>query len=113
MAGFTVGADRVDCRAWINFNANGSITVRDSYNVGSVTDNGTASLTVNFSPALGNINYVASVSCSTDSGPSPVSKLLTDYHPVTNSYSYRTTTTMRISTDTVEPNVVNCAIFGN
>ena len=43
------------CRAWVNFNAAG--TIRASFNVGSVTRNGTGDYTINFTNALPDANY--------------------------------------------------------
>ena len=46
--------------AWVNFNGNTSPgTIRASYNVGSVTKNGTGDYTINFSTALTDANYSA------------------------------------------------------
>ena len=36
------------CRAWVNFNGTGTVAVRASGNVSSITDNGTGDYTVNF-----------------------------------------------------------------
>src|SRR6056300_295252 len=36
------------CRAWVNFNGSGTLAIRSSGNVSSVTDNGTGDYTVNF-----------------------------------------------------------------
>ncbi len=44
-------------KAWVNFNGTGTISVRDSYNVSSVTDNGTGDYTVNFSNSFANSSY--------------------------------------------------------
>jgi hypothetical protein len=46
-------------KAWVNFNGTLStpITPRGSYNVGSVTKNGTGDYTVNFTNAMPNVNY--------------------------------------------------------
>jgi len=48
-------------RAWVNFNGTGSVAIRASGNVSSVTDNGTGSYTVNFTTAISDANYCASV----------------------------------------------------
>ena len=45
--------------AWVNFNGTGTVAVRDSNNVSSLTDNGTGDYTVNFSNDFGNTNYCA------------------------------------------------------
>jgi hypothetical protein len=46
-------------KAWVNFNGTGTVAIRDSYNVSSITDGGTGDFTVNFSTALNNANYCA------------------------------------------------------
>ena len=47
------------CRAWVNFNGTTSPgTIRASFNVTSVTKNGTGDYTVNFTNALPDANYV-------------------------------------------------------
>jgi hypothetical protein len=46
-------------KAWVNFNGTGTIAARDSFNVASLTDNGTGDYTVNFSNAFGAGDYAA------------------------------------------------------
>jgi hypothetical protein len=48
------------CRAWVNFNGTGTIAIRASGNVSSLTDNGTGDYTINFTTALADANYSAS-----------------------------------------------------
>lgn len=45
------------CRAWVNFNGTGTVAIRASGNVSSVTDNGTGNYTVNFTTAIEDANY--------------------------------------------------------
>lgn len=45
------------CRAWINFNGTGTPTARASFNVSSITDNGTGTYTINFTNALPDANF--------------------------------------------------------
>ena len=47
------------CRAWVNFNGTGTVAIRASGNVTSITDNGTGSYTVNFTTAMPDANYSA------------------------------------------------------
>ena len=47
--------------AWVNFNGTGTVAIRSSYNVSSITDNGTGDYTVNFATALSDANYVVGV----------------------------------------------------
>ena len=44
-------------KAWVNFNGTSTVAIRDSLNVGSITDNGTGNYTVNISSAMSNANY--------------------------------------------------------
>ena len=45
------------CRAWINFNGTGTVSIRDSGNVSSITDGGVGDYTVNFATAMPDANY--------------------------------------------------------
>lgn len=56
------------CRAWVNFNGTGVVAIRSSFNVSSITDNGTGDYTVNFTTAMVDANYVTTGSCQRESG---------------------------------------------
>jgi hypothetical protein len=58
------------CRAWVNFNGTGTVAIRASFNVSSITDNGTGSYTVNFTTAMPDANYAMTASGS-DGGAGP------------------------------------------
>lgn len=45
------------CKAWVNFNGTGTVAIRASGNVSSITDNGTGDYTVNFTTAMDDANY--------------------------------------------------------
>jgi len=45
------------CRAWVNFNGTGTVAIRASGNVSSITDNGIGDYTVNFTNAMPDANY--------------------------------------------------------
>jgi hypothetical protein len=47
-------------RAWVNFNGTGTVAIRASGNVTSITDNGTGDYTVNFTTAMPDANYAVS-----------------------------------------------------
>lgn len=47
------------CRAWVNFNGTGTVAIRESGNVSSITDIGTGNYTVNFTNAMPDANYAA------------------------------------------------------
>lgn len=44
-------------KAWLNMNGTGTIAIRDSFNVSSITDNGTGDYTMTFAAAQPNANY--------------------------------------------------------
>lgn len=48
-------------RAWVNFNGTGTVAIRASGNVSSITDNGTGDYTVNFTTAMPDANYCAEI----------------------------------------------------
>jgi hypothetical protein len=53
------------CKAWVNFNGTTSPgTIRSSYNVSSVTKNGTGNYTVNFTTAMNDVNYTTVGTCN-------------------------------------------------
>lgn len=47
------------CRAWVNFNGTGTVAIRSSGNVSSITDNGTGDYTINFTTAMSDANFSA------------------------------------------------------
>jgi hypothetical protein len=46
-------------KAWVNFNGTGTVSIRASMNVSSITDNGAGDYTMNFTTALADANYAA------------------------------------------------------
>jgi hypothetical protein len=52
------------CRAWVNFNGTGTVAIRGSGNVSSITDNGTGDYTINLTTAMPDTNYCVSLSCT-------------------------------------------------
>lgn len=55
------GTGATTCKAWVNFNGTGTVSIRDSFNVASITDNGTGRYYINFTNAMPNINYTSIV----------------------------------------------------
>ena len=50
-------------KAWVNWNSQGTVAVRDSFGVNSITDNGGGIFAINFSPTFSNANYAVSGAC--------------------------------------------------
>lgn len=53
-------APSYSARAWVNFNGTGTVAIRGSANVSSITDNGTGAYTVNLTTAMPDANYSVS-----------------------------------------------------
>jgi hypothetical protein len=51
------GVEVYTAKAWVNFNGSGTVAIRGSGNVSSITDNGVGNYTVNFTNALADVNY--------------------------------------------------------
>ena len=54
-------------KTWVNLNGNGTIAIRDSLNVASLTDEGTGAYQTNLTTNMGNSNYAVTGSAG-DSG---------------------------------------------
>ena len=49
------------CRAWVNYKGTATVSIRASFNVSSVTVNGTGDYTLNFTTALPDANYAVAL----------------------------------------------------
>lgn len=63
-SGYGSVATAYGCRAWVNFNGTGTVAIRGSGNVSSITDNGTGDYTVNFTNAMPDANYATTAMTS-------------------------------------------------
>ena len=77
------------CRAWVNFNGTGTVAIRASGNVSSITDNGTGDYTVNFTTAMPDADY---------SGVGTNSYASTDYGGSLHVFVFYTTSARFVST---------------
>jgi hypothetical protein len=57
LTGQSGSAPHYSCRAWVNFNGTGTVAIRASGNVSSITDNGTGDYTINFATAMPDTAY--------------------------------------------------------
>ena len=53
-------------KAWVNLDGTGTVAIRASYKVSSITDNGTGDYTVNFTTAMPDANYGVSTGLAFD-----------------------------------------------
>jgi hypothetical protein len=56
-SGYGSVANAYGCRAWVDFNGTGTVAIRGSGNVTSITDHGTGQYTVNLTTSLPDTNY--------------------------------------------------------
>ena len=56
-SGYGSVATAYGCRAWVNFNGTGTVAIRASGNVSSITDRGTGRYTMNIATAMPDANY--------------------------------------------------------
>jgi hypothetical protein len=69
------GSNTNTCRAWVNFNGTGTVAIRASFNVSSITDNGTGDYTVNFTVAMPDANYSCVLGGDESTAGSSVNKM--------------------------------------
>ena len=96
------------CRAWVNLDGTGTVAIRESGNVSSITDNGTGSYTINFSSSMPDNDYSALATHGSVSSGS--------LRPTASTQSYNSSSvTIRLFTDstssTTDEDVINVAIF--
>jgi hypothetical protein len=60
-SGYGSVATAYGCRAWVNFNGTGTVAIRASGNVTSITDNNNGDYTVNFTNAMPDANYATKI----------------------------------------------------
>jgi hypothetical protein len=96
-SGYGSVATAYGCRAWVNFNGTGTVAIRASGNVSSITDNGTGNYTINFTNAMPDINYATTVNTQGSSTGSIVGEWGL-YTSATNAFQAPTTSAFRITT---------------
>ena len=90
-------------RAWVNFNGQGTVAIRGSGNVSSITDLGTGSYTVNFTHAMIDANYAVTGSVTASFGGASLGTASQSSGGVTVSASY--------NNGAFDPDYVSCAFF--
>jgi hypothetical protein len=101
-SGYGSVATAYGCRAWVNFNGTGTVAIRASGNVSSITDTGVGQYTINFTNAMPDANYSTTMTCQDTGVP-----MLGTTTPVTTA-SVKMLVCVRGSTSTVDP-VICCA----
>ncbi len=96
-------------KAWVNFNGTGTVAIRSSYNVSSITDNGTGDYDMNFSTAMSDTDYCPASGGPGEAGSHTSCMLITDY-----TTSNIRLITVQLSNNSVRDDThVSATIFGN
>ena len=107
-SGYGSAATAYGCRAWVNFNGTGTVAIRASGNVSSITDNGVGDYTVNFTTAMSDANYSAASNAGQGTN-SDVS--VAGYRETISTTAYRTKTLTSTGTAYVDAAYVGVAFF--
>jgi len=94
--------------AWVNFNGTGTVAIRSSYNVSSITDNGTGAYRINFATALSDANYAVNASSSLTS-----SAVQTGMFVATTSTGYTEVLSYSTSGTYYDESIICVSVFGN
>ena len=109
-------APSYSARAWVNFNGTGTVAIRASGNVSSITDNGVGDYTVNFTTAMPDANYAVNVTTMRNAVAGVADPVIGSVYNDTTYGNAYTTTSVRIETTfgtsaSADPLGVNAAIF--
>jgi len=85
-------SENYKCRAWVNFNGQGTVAIRASGNVSSITDGGLGAYTVNFTTAMPDADYCSPCSAGN------ISQTYPGGSTGDTSLFEKTTTTLQIQT---------------
>jgi hypothetical protein len=109
-SGYGSVATAYGCRAWVNFNGTGTVAIRASGNVSSVSDGGTGNYTINFTNAMPDANYSVTECIQADVTNSNRNLTIKGGTSITTS-SFSVVVTGTASSTTYDVPVVNLAIF--
>jgi len=109
-SGYGSAAVAYGCRAWVNFDGTGTVAIRASGNVTSITDNGTGDYTVNFTTAMPDVNYstVTGVLFGSTGNKGGIELDSTGSFPTVSAVRVRTYTSSTTAADSL---IVNIAVF--
>jgi hypothetical protein len=98
----------------VNFNGTGTVAIRASGNVSSITDNGTGNYTVNFTTAMPDVNYSANITAGGNAvGRQPITSASVDgsgntVAPTTSAFRFNV---VIVSVTNSDADYLNVAIF--
>jgi hypothetical protein len=95
-------------KAWVNFNGTSTVAIRASYNVSSITDNGTGDYTVNFTTAMEDANYAPTTLLNGAGGGNVMAPY---FNGAPSTASYRIGTRRVDTSNPADTEYVNISIF--
>ena len=85
------------CRAWVNFDGTGTVAIRASGNVSSITDNNTGDYTINFTTALPDADYALFGGSQSGATNSSTSQVQIQANSVSGTPTLKTTSAVRVN----------------
>lgn len=110
-SGYGSVATAYGCRAWVNFNGTGTVAIRASGNVSSITDNGTGDYTVNFTNAMTDANYAPVVNAKGVASVAGFGGVSVNITAATTSYRFSIQGQNGASTLSYDSDFINVAVF--
>jgi hypothetical protein len=106
-------APSYSARAWVNWNGTGTVAIRGSGNVSSITDNGTGDYTVNFTTAMPDANYCVLGTCEGQStmGTSTYGMYISQHYSTNPTTSAVRVATMQDNNTFADSRFAHIAIF--
>lgn len=104
-------------KAWVNFNGTtgtvnqSNVTIRGSYNVSSVTDNGTGDYSINFTNNMSNTNYAFAGNGSLENANAADARIVTGQTRATS--NLRINTTYANGSGGYDTPGINVVVFGD
>ena len=105
------GLSQFTAKAWVNFNGTGTVAIRDSHNVSSITDNSAGNYRVNFSNNMANADYA--VGTSGGGSSSYTGSVKTDSTTYTRTVSYLPLLTFNVTPAGANTASINAIVFGD
>ena len=93
-SGYGSAATAYGCRAWVNFNSTGTVSIYASGNCSSITDNGVGLFTFNFATAMPDTNYCVTTG-PTQSSSNNNGGVMSVFLSATTTYSAPTVSSFR------------------
>ena len=99
------------CRAWVNFNGTGTVAIRDSGNVSSISDQGSGLYQVNFSTAMPDDDFATTALANYVAGSGIGTTVFLDNVPSTTSTSQIVTVALNTNYGNRDCSDISVAVF--